>query len=479
MKKKKVDSNFHESLASSAVSQMSSMVGWVETRAKQAAKISLIAAGSAAIIQMLIFWTLIGYLILYWLIIPSYMQVEAPLYFDFDPDLDGPLNVNAPKKTPFEFPTAKLLFSSHDQQWVALVEDEHNRTKRLYPGMHDNHLALGEAYDVSIQLILPESPPNLEVAVFMVETELLSTSEENNDVTKPLVRSRRPVSLPYRTGISTTFRDIIFTPARFLFGWFQPEFHLDIPVIEEWKEDQDSKRLPSGVKVTLSDPRLNIKSSKIKFHLKLYGFRYYMYYWFWTALVFLVTVGVTFESWLAISAMFLRWLTPKVEKKVRFNFANLVTSSSDEEDDDDENEEEEEESDEDEQEEEEEEEHGFDDESIPESSAFEDDPTIGGDNDVITQPPRFMEGKRKDVPIKSNEAEKQQTTSVDVVVEFHTPPQSEDESAKQSDSEVYEGQEETKMTEHYVTASSSPEGSANSGSSLESDLVIVKTPSEE
>jgi len=484
--REKASSKFHDRLASSAASQVHSVYAWLERKAMQTFRAGTYAAGSVVFVNMLIVWTIVLYYILYWMFIPAIVHFETPLYFDVDPSLNGPVRFDLPRETPFEFPVASVHFASYDQQWLE-VRDENLTVKRLYPGRHDNPLYLGELYDVSVHLTLPETPQNLDIGVFMVETELLFAAsaevQENNH--RALARSRRPVSIPYRTWISSLARDVLLLPVRFLMGWYAPERAISIVTIEDWKEDWNYTRLPTGVKVTLSDPRLNIKHASAHFDLKLSGFRYWMYYWFWTTFVLTVALLTSMQSGAAFLTVLYKKFAPATKKRVKFQFSELFSDDDDDDGNDDDRAGELEEGEDEDEEEVEIVEEGSD--IMEEEGAYEDDfppapyasvfeePAYESESPSL-KPRRLMTGKTASVSESPSEV---------VVGGGNDAPPIEGDVRQQSlmptPLAVVEGEEEKQANPSETLQPSTDDvGSASSGEksrgSSESDVILVGDP---
>lgn len=262
---KEMSLGFHEKLASEAIDQDSSLLSPAHERVRHAFEAAALVLVSGVLVNLLVVWTVLVYCLVYRSSIPSVVHFEAPLFFDFN----------------LLTPTASLELSSWDKQWMRL--DSRGRLGKLRGDLRILHP--GEEYDVSVNLVLPRSQRNLETGLFMLHCALV---RENTTVAS----SRRPVAIPYQDTIYSVFADVALLPFRFFLGWFPSEDHISVVMFNRWSENLNLKRLPSNVQVEISQPSVVVKTATLNFDANLYGFRYCMYYWFWTTSCLVIALGV-------------------------------------------------------------------------------------------------------------------------------------------------------------------------------------------
>jgi hypothetical protein len=322
--------------------------------------------GFFLMIFFLIAWTSFLYYIIYSLIMPE-MKFESPLYFDFDPQFDGQIiNTAAIEQhcnNKLELPIATVFFNRKDRQWQwyssqsssspppppppedVLDQEQQDNTQQTryqrtrkeilsrfteFPGgppdeeaLQRPPLSMGEEYNIWVHLVIPETESNLNLGTFMLNAELINlipqivNTNNNNNMEKILARSKRPVTLQYTTSTSRWFRDIILLLWR-SFGFAKPEQVVEILLFERWHEDGDPLRVPSSIRVQLSNPKLSITSAKVFFLVELYGIRWFMYHWSFTSFFFFVSFGLAFQSTIGICIALVR-ITKKVNENEEEN----------------------------------------------------------------------------------------------------------------------------------------------------------------
>eukprot|EP00005_Dracoamoeba_jomungandri_P014205 CAMPEP_0174265456 /NCGR_PEP_ID=MMETSP0439-20130205/26578_1 /TAXON_ID=0 /ORGANISM="Stereomyxa ramosa, Strain Chinc5" /LENGTH=418 /DNA_ID=CAMNT_0015351917 /DNA_START=42 /DNA_END=1295 /DNA_ORIENTATION=- len=200
-----------------------------------------------------------SFLVLYYFFVPV-CHLEHPLYFDFEK----------------ENPTANFDFLS-------------------------SQLSQGYSYDYIVEFVLPESPNNNHMGMFMTSISLVTDHNEvlANDTKPGIIHHKTPL-LRYLT--------TLFWSLPLVLGISEEKQTLTIPVIEDWADLRISNE-PYHAVVKISSQMIQIYSSKLKVVSRLYGLSYLFHDWFLTSAV--VTIGIVFtiELWVSVGfVLFLFWL---------------------------------------------------------------------------------------------------------------------------------------------------------------------------
>lgn len=150
-----------------------------------------------------------------------------------------------------------------------------------------------QAYDISVVIDLPRSPPNLQMGNFMVDLVLLSPAYNAVRRAFPadsfdtrsgiptdtiLYSSRRPTILTYTPEFVTLGKQLAALPS-YLLGWRKAEERLDIPMAEGVVFEKGTNNLPSKVYLDLQSKGEDVQVYNLRLLLRarLSGMRWLMY----------------------------------------------------------------------------------------------------------------------------------------------------------------------------------------------------------
>ena len=182
------------------------------------------------------------YALLYCAVVPE-VSLSAPLHFHFDPLRAAP-------------PSAAVPLASLGS------------------------LRAGQPYTFHVSLMLPESPDNVAVGMFMTKVSLQGPEGA------PLASDARPAVLRYKSGLFRALHTVCYS-VPLLLGWIDESQLLAFPVLERFAA---SSELPvSAVLVELSSPHLQLFSARLDVVADLSRFQSFMYRWFATS----ATLGIS------------------------------------------------------------------------------------------------------------------------------------------------------------------------------------------
>ncbi|KAG0211854.1 hypothetical protein BGX28_007309 [Mortierella sp. GBA30] len=140
-------------------------------------------------------------------------------------------------------------------------------------------LRTDQAYDISVNLLVPTSETNVEIGNFMVVVTLLRADGH-------VVRtSSRPAILTYQS-VPLKLMRTAWKAVPLVLDWSKEDQVIKVPLIENFVED--SANPVSKARVEISHPALQVYKSTIHIDAHFQGLRYFMYYWkVSTALVFM------------------------------------------------------------------------------------------------------------------------------------------------------------------------------------------------
>ena len=143
-------------------------------------------------------------------------------------------------------------------------------------------LASGQPYTATVRLVLPESPSNLmrqygNSGAFMLNIELLTLGD------KIMARSARPVVMQYRSWPIQIARWTMMAPA-FLVGLLDESQTHSLICFDKYIESAEHPL--TGVRVWLSDSRVQVYRADLFIIAELKGLGYYMYHWFFFSWIF-------------------------------------------------------------------------------------------------------------------------------------------------------------------------------------------------
>ncbi|CAO3571866.1 unnamed protein product [Mortierella alpina] len=146
-------------------------------------------------------------------------------------------------------------------------------------GRYGQFLRADQAYDISVNLLVPASKRNVEIGNFMVVVTLLRADGR-------VVRSSsRPAILTYQSTPLKLMRTA-WKAVPLVLEWSKEDQVIKVPLIENFVED--SSNPVTSARISISTPELQVYRSTIHIDAHFQGLRYFMYYWkVTTALVFM------------------------------------------------------------------------------------------------------------------------------------------------------------------------------------------------
>ncbi|XP_053180056.1 seipin-like [Scomber japonicus] len=150
-------------------------------------------------------------------------------------------------------------------------------------------LTFGQAYRISLQLEMPESPTNQALGMFMIKTTCFS--EDGGQVTSSARSARQLLSasssrfsmLRYRSNLLRTMGTLLFLPA-FLTGTVEQKQTLEVELFSDYTDDPYAPSVTAIIEI-LSN-KVQIYSSHLYVHAHFTGIRYILFYYpFLSALV--------------------------------------------------------------------------------------------------------------------------------------------------------------------------------------------------
>ncbi|XP_029368698.1 seipin-like isoform X2 [Echeneis naucrates] len=130
-------------------------------------------------------------------------------------------------------------------------------------------LTFGQAYQISLQLEMPESPTNQELGMFMIKTTCFSRDGGR------IVSSARSSMLRYRSDLLRTLGTLLFFPA-FVSGAIEQKQILEVDLFPDYTDDPYSPSVTAVIEI-LSN-KVQIYSSQLFVHAHFTGIRYLLFY---------------------------------------------------------------------------------------------------------------------------------------------------------------------------------------------------------
>ncbi|XP_040904112.1 seipin-like isoform X2 [Toxotes jaculatrix] len=130
-------------------------------------------------------------------------------------------------------------------------------------------LTFGQAYRITLQLEMPESPANEELGMFMIRTTCFSRDGGH------IASSSRSSMLRYRSELLRTLGTLLFLPA-FLIGATEQKQVLEVELFPDYTDDPYA---PSNTAVIeILSNKVQIYSSQLYIHAHFTGIRYLLFY---------------------------------------------------------------------------------------------------------------------------------------------------------------------------------------------------------
>uniref|UniRef100_A0A3Q3LFL3 Seipin n=1 Tax=Labrus bergylta TaxID=56723 RepID=A0A3Q3LFL3_9LABR len=129
-------------------------------------------------------------------------------------------------------------------------------------------MTFGQAYTISLQLDMPDSPVNQELGMFMIKTACFSRDGEQT------ASSARSSMLRYRSDLLKQLATLLFLPA-FLSGVSEQKQVLEVELFSEYIDDPYSPSVTAIIEI-LSN-KVQIYSSQLLIHAHFTGIRYLLF----------------------------------------------------------------------------------------------------------------------------------------------------------------------------------------------------------
>lgn len=143
-------------------------------------------------------------------------------------------------------------------------------------------MSLGQAYRISLELEMPDSPTNQRLGMFMVRMTCYSreggrvASSAHSVDQLPSASSARFTMLRYRSDLLRTFATLLFLPG-FLSGVAQQTQRLEVELFSAYTEDPFSPSV--GAVVEILSREVQIYSAQLHIYADFTGLRYLLYHY--------------------------------------------------------------------------------------------------------------------------------------------------------------------------------------------------------
>jgi seipin len=164
-----------------------------------------------------------------------------------------------------------------------VFEDTTRKLRRSRDGHPRGLASLGDglvssqAYDVTVHLDLPRSPPNLATGNFMLDLSLVSSAPAtllwtptDQDV---LAHSRRPAILTYESPLVNTIKTTGGALWLFL-GWKKEAESIDVPMLESVEFTRGWRTIPKFLRLEIqADEKMMVYKARVSFKARFSGLR--------------------------------------------------------------------------------------------------------------------------------------------------------------------------------------------------------------
>ncbi|CAJ1057340.1 seipin-like [Xyrichtys novacula] len=193
----------------------------------------------------------------------SYMPTvsfSTPVHFYYTSDCD------ASESGLCSFPKANISFMKNEKDQV---------------------MANGQPYRISLELVMPESPVNEHLGMFMVK---MSSYTKGG---KPVASVGRSTMLHYRSSLLQTMATLLFSPF-LLTGMTEQKQLIEVELFSDYKTNA---YLPTvGAVIEVQSKRVQIYSAQLRIHAYFTGIRYVLYNFPLTSAVVGVATNFAFLS---------------------------------------------------------------------------------------------------------------------------------------------------------------------------------------
>lgn len=161
---------------------------------------------------------------------------------------------------------------------------------------NSDSLVHGQPYNAIIELELPESPPNIDVGMFMITLQIFS--DDYNGSSSLILESSRPCMLRYKTELLRTVHALSFSLPS-LVGLYEQKQNLDVSLAENFMPSQTYDTVRAVV--VLSKPNVQLYSSTLHIRASLSWLSYFVLRWPISSFLFGTTLCAAFHApWLGI-----------------------------------------------------------------------------------------------------------------------------------------------------------------------------------
>ncbi|XP_032384175.1 seipin isoform X2 [Etheostoma spectabile] len=129
-------------------------------------------------------------------------------------------------------------------------------------------LTFGQAYRMSLQLEMPDSPTNQELGMFMIKTTCFSQDGQQ------VASSARSSMLRYRSDLLMYLRTLVFLPA-FLTGVAEQEQVLQVELFSDYTDDPYAPSVTAVIEIMSN--KVQIYSSQLYIHAHFTGIRHLLF----------------------------------------------------------------------------------------------------------------------------------------------------------------------------------------------------------
>lgn len=254
-----------------ATDRMGAAMGPILHWLQDVAAVTLLKARRTLLQAAILFCTLVLLLwvsvFLYGSFYYSYMPTvsfSTPVHFYYTSDCD------AAKAGLCSFPTANISFMRNERDQV---------------------MANGQPYRVSLELVMPESPVNEQLGMFMVR---MSCYTKGGKIVSSVGRS---TMLHYRSFLLQTLSTLCFSPL-LLTGMAEQKQLIEVELYSDYKTNAYEPTV--GAVIQIQSKQVQIYSSQLRIHAYFTGIRYVLYNFPLTSAVIGISTNFAFLSVIAL-----------------------------------------------------------------------------------------------------------------------------------------------------------------------------------
>ncbi|KAJ6253489.1 seipin [Anaeramoeba flamelloides] len=255
------------------------------------------------IASIVLLFSTITYSIFYYFYIPE-SAIEQEIYFDY------------------ALPEKNTPYAEIDLLYNPLIKTKYLNHRTLRPN---------QGYRATLELELPDSPTNRNAGVWMIQADTYSNSIHTDT-------TRQPAILVYRSNLIRSLRSLLFS-FPLVSGLMREKQKISIELFENYIEQQDHPT--SRIEFILSNPKIELYSSKLIIRTNYTGLKYICYYWFYTSLIigilciFLVQYSIALIIYINVWILIKKYRkkmngngTSKNRKQNKIKLSNNVSSKN-------------------------------------------------------------------------------------------------------------------------------------------------------